>query len=160
MTSGPGDERARSVSNDYGNARSGSLDYASTRGNSLDFGSRHSSLDFGNHRNNYDGESYSLPYDVNISGKTRSDSCYSDNLDVSKINEEIHKLNRTYDTIDENAFLKRVHPNDYQSGIDNSPAPRVSDNFNRTYEQVSSKKLKYKNTPSLQMKRMDSNWHS
>lgn len=129
--------------NDYGNSRSGSLDYAaSSRGNSIDYAySRNSSLDFGNNRsylNHSEGESYSLPYDINISGgKSRSDSCYSDNLEVSKINEEISKLNRTCNELDENAFLKRSNPCEYEAGIDSSPAPRVSDNFNRTYEQVS-----------------------
>lgn len=129
--------------NDNGNSRSGSLDYAaSSRGNSIDYPSfsRNSSLDYGNNRylNHNEGESYSLPYDINISGgKSRSDSCYSDHLDVSKINEEINKLNRTCNELDENAFLKRSNPCEYEAGIDSSPAPRVSDNFNRTYEQVS-----------------------
>lgn len=128
--------------NDNGNSRSGSLDYAaSSRGNSIDYPSfsRNSSLDYGNNRylNHNEGESYSLPYDINISGgKSRSDSCYSDHLDVSKINEEINKLNRTCNELDENAFLKRSNPCEYEAGIDSSPAPRVSDNFNRTYEQV------------------------
>uniref|UniRef100_A0A8D9BV83 GAS2-like protein 1 n=1 Tax=Cacopsylla melanoneura TaxID=428564 RepID=A0A8D9BV83_9HEMI len=125
------EERGRSCSNDYGNSRSGSVDFV--------LGSRNSSLDFGNSRingNSFDSESYSLPYDINLNGKSRSDSCYSDSLDVSKINEEIAKLNRTYNAIDESSFLKRTNQNEYESGIDSSPAPRVSDNFNRTYEQV------------------------
>ncbi|KAI5725472.1 hypothetical protein M8J77_015917 [Diaphorina citri] len=131
----------RNGSLDYASPRNGSLDYASTRNGSLDYalGSRNSSLDYGNtrtgHLNHTDStESYSLPYDINL-GKLRSDSCISDSLDVSKINEEISKLNRTYN-IDESSFLKRTNTNEYQSGIDSTPAPRVSDNFSRTYEQV------------------------
>ncbi|KAL1453983.1 hypothetical protein WDU94_010283 [Cyamophila willieti] len=125
------DDRGRSCSNDYGSSRNGSVDFV--------LGSRNSSLDYGNSRINgsFDSESYSLPYDINLNGKSRSDSCYSDILDVSKINEEIAKLNRTYNSIDETSFLKRTNQNEYESGIDCSPAPRVSDNFNRTYEHVS-----------------------